>query len=86
MITALRTSAFRPSATVLQASTRCTMSCSAPYDDITITVPPMIPIQRLNPPSEASAQENFVFNQTSLPSWPAREKTSGKPPSNCCGI
>ena len=63
MTTALNASAFRPSRTVPHASTRCTMSCSAPCEDITITVPPMMPIQRLN----GAPRAKCVLSQTSLP-------------------
>jgi hypothetical protein len=43
------------------------MSCSAPCDDITSTVPPMTPIQMLN----GAASPNWRLNQCSLPACAA---------------
>src|SRR5205823_13875119 len=89
--TALKASALRPSATVLQANTRWTINCSAPCEDITITVPPMTPIQILN----GAASRNFVsdvpgggvtFNQCSLPASAALENTAAAPPSTNVGM
>src|SRR5712691_7990915 len=89
--TALSASALRPSDTVLQASTRCTINCSAPCDDITMTVPPMTPIQILN----GAPSKNFhhdipgagaTFSQCSLPACPAFENTAPTPPSTSVGM
>ena len=79
---ALRTSALRPSATDRHTRTRCTINCSAPCEDITITVPPMTPIQRLN----GLASEKCVLSQSSFPCRAATENTSLNPPSNSCGM
>src|SRR5262249_25625200 len=88
---ALRMRAFLLSRTDLHASTRCTMSCSAPCEDKTITVPPIIPIQRL----KGGPRRNFrnevpegaeVFNQCSFPPRKACEKTAAVPPSTSVGI
>src|SRR6266404_1782954 len=89
--TALSASALRPSDTVLQASTRWTINCSAPWDDITMTVPPMTPIQRLN----GGPSKNFhhdvpgggiAFSQCSLPACAAFENTAPIPPSTSVGM
>src|SRR5258706_5119287 len=89
--TALRTSAFRPSATVLHASTRWTINCSAPCEDITRTVPPITPIQILKGGPNKNLDHDVpgggsTLNQCSLPAWAAWEKTAETPPSTSDGI
>src|SRR5579859_5511537 len=84
--TALSNSAFRPSATDLQASTRWTINCSAPCEESTCTVPPKIPIHKLKGDASRNLNqevpgEGETFSQCSFPAWTAWENAATIPPS-----
>ena len=75
-------SALRPSATFAQESTRWTIDCSAPWVDITSTVPPMIPIQMLNGAENVKSE----LKNANFPAAPASVSAALQPPSINVGI